>query len=952
MGKGGKQTIGYKHYLGLHAVFCLGPIDKFTRFTVDDREAWRGDASGGQITVSAEKLFGGDEREGGVSGLVDIEMGANSQPKNAYLLANISANIPAYRGVAAMVFRDFYWGNNPYLKPARARGQRIHTAQDGALQWYDAKAAVGPYHWGDAAFDLHSGQVVLLITANVALVDESPAAHTLNPTGGVARSTINPECGDGNILFPNTGNIEIAANSDFLFAGGDFTVEMKITPLDAAAAFAGVWTVSFVGGRSWVLDSGSGSLRFIISTDGSNSTTLLDCPLPLVGVTTEICVERSGSTFRLYKDGVMAAKTTASPVLFASTAPFCLGSIAGFPSYYAGTMDNVRVTPVARYDSDGGYAPESCFTGFDMNPAHIIRECLTNSDWGMGYTADDVDDVSFTAAADTLYNEAMGISLVWDEQVVLESFINEIVRHIDAALFVSRSTGKFTLRLMRDDYVLATLPHFDESNIDKIANPSRPAFGELINSVAVQFWNLATGRSDSLTVQDPAGVQQQGVVINTTAQYQGFTNPLTAQKAAARDLRALSNPFLACTIYTGEAARALEVGDVIKVSWAKWHVFNLPMRITGFAMAEGLSNSVRLNVVEDVFSTPLNAVLAPPAEGWVDPSQPPMPPVAQLGFEVPYYELAQNLGQTAVDARLATDAALGMVGVAAVRSDNSIHARMWTDAGAGFTSAGVFDFCPSGLLTTAIGPTTTEATLGSFEDLDLITDGTYFQIEDELCRIDAVDPATGQIEFGRGVLDTVPASHPLGARAFFWDAYAGADPTEYADGESVDVRATPISGAGVLDLSGALESTVTLDARAFRPYPPGNLRINADSYPAGPFSGDLTLTWADRDRLLQTAGTLQDYTYGNIGPEAGTTYRVRGYLDGVLVHTEEPAVSGTTWTPSAEGLVRVEADSKRDGVYSWQAATHSFEYFSTSGRLTEEGDALLTEDGFTRTTED
>jgi hypothetical protein len=42
--------------------------------------------------------------------------------------------------------------------------------------------------------------------------------------------------------------------------------------------------------------------------------------------------------------------------------------------------------------TDGGVGPFSIMqewtcTGVDMNPAHIIRECLTNKSWGLGYNS-------------------------------------------------------------------------------------------------------------------------------------------------------------------------------------------------------------------------------------------------------------------------------------------------------------------------------------------------------------------------------------------------------------------------------------------------------------------------------------------------------------------------------------------------------------------------------------
>src|SRR5690606_26209524 len=90
------------------------------------------------------------------------------------------------------------------------------------------------------------------------------------------------------------------------------------------------------------------------------------------------------------------------------------------------------------------------------------------------------------------------------------------------------------------------------------------------------------------------------------------------------------------------------------------------------------------------------------------------------------------------------------------------------------------------------------------------------------------------------------------------------------------------------------------------------------------YDAELAITWAHRDRLQQTSGVLVDHTEADIGPEAGTVYRVQGYVDNVLVHTEDD-IDGTSavWLPTP-GDGRVEVHAKRDGLYSWQAPSHTF----------------------------
>ena len=875
LGKGGKQTIGYKYNVGLHAVFCHGPVDFISRVSVDERICWEGEAAGGSITINAPELFGGEEREGGVGGDVDILMGEPAQTKNSYLLDKINPSIPAYRGVMSMVFKGFYWGNNPYLKPVSIRARRILKAQDGAEQWYPAKAVISQL--------IDEGVPSFFTKIRISWINASTpkpgGGFNLNPAIGATITDINTNTSVNHVVVQNYNYIEFV---------------WKTAPLPAQVVKL---TLQFSFGS--VTDSMRAQATFQQHT-GENGIML-----PIAGSKT------FGETW----------------------------DVRGlWPDSWFFDLPGPNDAPVV----DG-----------DMNPSHIIRECLTNQDWGMGYDEQDVDDVSFTASADTLFDEGMGISLVWDTQAQVEDFIAEIVRHIDAALFVSRTTGKFVLKLIRADYDVASLITLDESNIDKISNPARAAFGELVTSVTVVHWDSFTGKDDSVTVQDPAAVQQMGGEIGTTNKYPGFTYSGIAARVAQRDHKALSNPFLSCTVLTGDVARDLDIGDTFKLNWGKWKLNQLVMRITGYAASDGKSASVRLNCIEDVFSTPDTAIIAPPSGGWTDPSQVPDNIGRKIVVEAPYYEAVQAAGQAAVDANLEIEPLLGYVTAAAARPANAINAKMWTDGGGGFEVADVMDFCPIGDLQGGLILKAESATLVNTEDLELASVGEHFQIDDEIFRLDSIDTATGAITFGRGVLDTVPAAHVAGATAFFWDAFSGVDPIEYLSGEAVDVRLTAQSGAGLTDIADATETTLTLAQRAYRPYPPGNLTINGDSYAALSYQGELAIAWVHRDRLQQTSGTLADHFDGGIGPEAGTTYRVRVYLNDVLDYELDAiAITSDAVTPSASGIARVEVNSKRDGVYSLFAATHEFPYTSTGARFTEQLDIRITEDGEIRTTED
>ena len=685
-GSSKKQTVGYKYYLGMHMVLCHGPIDAVTRVSVDGKVAWSGSSTGGPITISATQLFGGDEREGGISGTVDIEMGLPTQGRNAYLQSKLGASIPAFRGVVGLVLRQCYLGNNPYLKRWAVRGSRIALRQNGVAQWYPEKANVGG----------------------------------------------------------------------------------------------------------------------------------------------------------------------------------------------------------------------------DMNPAHLVREVLTDPDWGMGYPEADMDETSFRAAADQFHSEGMGLSLLWDKQQQLQDFLTTVLRHADGSLYVDRSSGRFMLKLARGGYTVASLPLLDEQSVDRVTDFKRATVAELTNTVTVIFWDKSTGKNNSVTVQDIALTAQQQATVGTTVQYPGFTNGNMASRAASRDLRALSTPLASATLYATRAAASLNIGDVFRFSWGEYGVSQLVMRVTNIELGELTNNLVKLTVIEDVFALGSAIYAPPPPSEWVDPIGVPLPVTQRLMTEVPYYLLARGLGDAQAQA-LPTTATYMMVGGVSP-GGGTISAQVYVNEGPGYLQQGVMNFCPSAVLQSTIGPGVTAIDISGGQDLDLVQPnslcllGTGASNAREWCQVVSVTGTLLTVK--RGMLDTTPApSTAAGSRVLFIGLaeYAAELPNEYAVGEVIKAKLLTTTPKGTLALASAAEDSLTAAGRPGKPYPPGRLRLNGLKYPAS-ISGLLTVSWSHRDRLQQTAQTLVDQDATDVGPEAGTTYTLRLYgQTGVLRKTVTGlATTSYTWATESE----------------------------------------------------
>lgn len=137
MGSKKAVTIGYRYYLGMHMILSL-VVDEIQKIIVGERVAWSGSVKTNQsIYINSPELFGGEKKEGGIQGSVDVLMGGPAQPKNGYLMSKLGSNIPAFRGVTSLVVKGAYVAAmSPYPKQWWVKVKKIPK------DWYSAKAEI------------------------------------------------------------------------------------------------------------------------------------------------------------------------------------------------------------------------------------------------------------------------------------------------------------------------------------------------------------------------------------------------------------------------------------------------------------------------------------------------------------------------------------------------------------------------------------------------------------------------------------------------------------------------------------------------------------------------------------------------------------------------------------------------------------------------------------------
>lgn len=710
------QTVGYRYYMGLHFGLIYGPADALLEIRAGDRTAWTGSQTvSGTISINAPTLFGGEDREGGIVGDVDVMMGESTQAANAYLTSAQGGSQPGYRGIVGAVFKGgLIAAMNPYIKPWSFRVRRIASGWRTGV-FYSARAGV-----------------------------------------------------------------------------------------TVAAGLQG------------------------------------------------------------------------------------------------------------------------------MNPAHIIYQCVTDPEWGMGYPTSAIDSASFTAAADVFFNEGFGLCMQWTASESIERFLQVVCDHAGCVLGVDRQTGLLVLTAIRGGYSVPSLPLFNEDNITAVQSFQRRALSETVNEVRVTYRDALTNKDGSVAAQDLANITSQGGVVTQSKAYPGLPTFGLAARVAQRDLQASSAMLAKVRFTVNRTAYALRPGSVVRWSWPKLGIIDMPLRIGRIDYGTLTSAQITIEALEDVFGLPATSYISQQVGGWTPPSTSPVAPIASTTLEAPYREVRRATDPANFNIYTANDCFVGGVsgrpaGTVALGYDFETKV-----AAAAYTQRERAPFACYGTTSASTSRTATSISLATATDLNLLAVGQIAMLGPEMVRVDAIAGLT--LTIARGCLDTVPVTHAAGAVFWGLQDLTGDDPTVYATGETVDGRYRTVATGGVLATGSSPVSSITTNRRFGRPYPPGDLQINAVRYPTT-ITGALTVSWTHRDRVGQ-ADTILDTLAASTGPEAGTTYTLELYDETGVLRRTYTGLTGTSqaWTTEIAdcGLgrlnnqVRARLWSIRSALDSWTRYDFTF----------------------------
>lgn len=889
--KGAKTQVS-AYLMSLHVGFCYS-VDVLLEILVKEKSVWKGwSTSNETLTIDQKNLFGGEKKEGGLLGGVEIMHGRSSQVMREDLagrLGRTSANTPGFRDILSLFFYGapgygFQWSMNyPYLHSIWAKVKRTETG------WYSAKREI-----------------------QVAVGDPQP------------------------ISWDNIYRYKVTeGQTDFGSPSAYYATDFDDSSWDIGPGGFGNGTAP-IGGRplGTYIDSGAGRsvwLRKRILVPG----------LP------------SDIALRLYHDDGCTMWWNGEVV---SSSP-----IAGYVTIQANKIKGINTVVYQVIDTVPGGTPQGFGadievlsgtvqeTYADMNPAHIIRECFTNADWGMGLPGARIDDAAFTEAADILYDEGFGLSMVWSGQSSVETFVDEVLEHIDGVYGVDPSTGKIYIRLIRGGYDLGSLEELTEDD-GKITQFNRKAVEETTNEIVVTWTNPDNEGEETVSVHDLANYAAQQTIISSSRNYYGIRSSSLAIRVALRELNKASQPLASFEMQVSRKAWNYKPGDVLKITSAEYGLNALPCRIVKTNYGKPGEMAIKLTLIEDVFEMPESSYIVAEPTLW----EPVVPEVAAVSNAIvttaPYFVLARTLGDAAASGVTDTEAyslilaqSSGLVELFA----QSVNAAGNTS----YASAGTIEPCGRGTLASGLAQeVTSTVSLSGYSGIDLAS-GIFLLIGTEVAIVESVSPLVVR----RGMLDTVPKVWAVDTEvwAFDWNADLS-DEVEHLVGATVNYRLAPDGQGG----DPYIARSATLTKRAVRPYRPANVKINTQLWPTV-ITGELALTWAHRNRLVETSVPLK-WDEASTTPEVGTTYNVKFYSDEVLVKSESSSgtSSGLTYveetaSPSdpheanvvlrmdMEGATPVDAKGHTITVHGdAQISTEQFKWGSSSLKFDGAGDYL------------
>ena len=571
----------------------------------------------------------------------------------------------------------------------------------------------------------------------------------------------------------------------------------------------------------------------------------------------------------------------------------------------------------------------------DANPTEVLFEILTNDVWGMGLDVSEIDVPTFVSAHAVLATELNGVSLLINTFKSGEEIIKIILAQIDASMF-QNSNGVFSLKLVRDDFVFASLPIFNETNISKLSQFSRGGWSSTRNHLNIKYIDrnqdfIETGAM----AQDTANFRTQGRHLRDDQTYPGVKHKGTARDIAARELRAAAFPLAKAKFKMNREAFFLVPGDVFRFQWDDLGIVDMVMRVGPIDLGTPIDGEIEVQAVQDIFAIGETVFGESEDSGWVAASTDAAAATNEIVREVPLILRNQD-----TDTFPPSETGARLMSLVAAPTGTHVQFTQFVDD----TQTGSFaeegsgnSMTPFGSLQAAYDKTTADVDatgfilVGAF-GMEMLTDDTAANIQSGLnialiagADVDGsddeifgwetfVDNGDGTFTFTnihRGLLDTHAMDHLIGAKVYFFSD-GNAMSLEKSPTDSVDIKHVTETTQDVLDIASAGTISVTAIDRIARPHHQADMKLNGTRQLLVTDIGanDAAFTWLHRtnDEIL-----IRDAGVGSPGSQDTDVEYFLNFYDNVggnLIRQEiRDSPLGAGWTSFTYTRAQIKIDA-------------------------------------------
>ena len=492
----------------------------------------------------------------------------------------------------------------------------------------------------------------------------------------------------------------------------------------------------------------------------------------------------------------------------------------------------------------------------DANPAAVLYEILTDSDWGFGFPATDIDLPNFRAAGDTLFTEGNGFSLQLDNPREAADLLHELERQIDGVVYLDQQTGKFKINLARGGYDIDAVFQLNTTNTGEVKEYSRGTWEETANQVRVGFSDRSRDYFETFAQAHDLANQriQGGELVSVSPDYPGVKDKALANQIASREIKALAIPLAKATVETDRTAWSLKPADVVAWTDANLGFTKLPMRVNEVDLGRLDEGIITLTLVQDVFGFAAGFFGAPDVSGWAAPVQDvaAIPSNEQVVIEAPKAFCDRDDQFPGLYDRIwaGARAQTGREIACTIRQRNSSG----TPSGAFVESGDFVGFFLIGTLKDALtvaganpgtiglepSPDSLSVLKAAFTNPSTPQDVgrnlvNLILIDDEFIGVTAFTDQTTYVDLTgsyRGMLDTVPAAHVDASRVYLVFVSGGITRDTIPPTNNVHVKLVPESATSELAEGSATQVSLTMANRARKPYPPAELFVNTSRFPS------------------------------------------------------------------------------------------------------------------------